>query len=143
MDREKAIQVLKRCEAESHCNHYKQHYCCIGCGQREALNLAIEALQEPKPVCEDAISRQDAIEALDHIHIPTQAQREYAIEIFEKIPPVEPKRPNGEWVDRIFDGCLKKECDQCGEMIDAYIFRQNRYNFCPNCGADCRGEGND
>lgn len=98
---------------------------------------------EPKPVCEDAISRQDAIEALDHIHIPTQAQREYAIEIFEKIPPVEPKRPNGEWVDRIFDGCLKKECDQCGEMIDAYIFRQNRYNFCPNCGADCRGEGND
>lgn len=47
MDREKAIQVLKRCEAESHCEHYKRHYCCIGCGQREALDLAIEALQEP------------------------------------------------------------------------------------------------
>jgi len=46
MNRQKAIQMLKRCEAESYCNHYKQHHCCIGCGQREALDLAIEALQE-------------------------------------------------------------------------------------------------
>ena len=23
--------MLKRCEAEPHCSHYKQHYCCIGC----------------------------------------------------------------------------------------------------------------
>ena len=45
MDREKAIQILKRCEAESYCSHYKRHYCCIGCGQREALDLAIEALK--------------------------------------------------------------------------------------------------
>lgn len=42
----------------------------------------------------DLISRQAAIEALlDHVNIPTQAQREYAVEIFENIPPVEPKPP--------------------------------------------------
>ena len=41
------IQILKRCEAESYCSHYKQKYNCIGCGQREALDLAIEALKEP------------------------------------------------------------------------------------------------
>ena len=45
MDREKAVQMLKRCEAESYCSHYKQHHCCIGCGQREALDVAIEALE--------------------------------------------------------------------------------------------------
>lgn len=50
------------------------------------------------------------------------------------------ERPEGEWKDRIFDGCLERECDQCGEMIDAYIFRQNRYNYCPNCGADMKGD---
>lgn len=54
MDREKAIQILKRCEAESHCEHYKRHYCCIGCGQRGALDLAIEALKQTEIVrCKD------------------------------------------------------------------------------------------
>ena len=54
MDKGKAIQILKRCEAESHCEHYKRHYCCIGCGQRDALDLAIEALKQAEIVrCKD------------------------------------------------------------------------------------------
>lgn len=54
MDREKAIQILERCEAESYCNHYKQRRCCIGCGQRDALDLAIEALKQTEIVrCKD------------------------------------------------------------------------------------------
>lgn len=87
--------------------------------QHEALDLAIEALRgdfhcpkcgtivrddrqchdlvyrgEAEVTDTDLISRQAAIEALlDHVNIPTQAQREYAVEIFENIPPVEPKPP--------------------------------------------------
>lgn len=54
MDREKAIKVLKRCEAEPYCSHYKRHFCCIGCGQRDALDLAIEALKQTEIVrCKD------------------------------------------------------------------------------------------
>ena len=46
MDREKAIQILTRCEAEPYCAHYKERFCCVGCGQRDALDIAIEALGE-------------------------------------------------------------------------------------------------
>ena len=102
---------------------------------------------EPKPVCEDAISRQDAIEALEHINIPTQAQREYAIEILENIPPVEPDWPKGEWVEYIDDmnGARYGRCTSCNKSTlnaVSYDLDGQRYimDFCPNCGADCRGE---
>lgn len=59
MDRHEAIKLLKRCEAESHCGHYKQRLCCKGCNQREALNMAIEALSEPSIVrCKDCRYRE-------------------------------------------------------------------------------------
>lgn len=162
-----------------------------------------EIRTETHGVCLDCISRQDAIEALEHIHIPTQAQREYAVEIFDKIPPVTPtdqtikeimdfiggmnmvdeisneaytkisvfvddgtptervtetmivdgmeteidplsyevgythgqfsERLKGEWIDTS-EGTFCSECD----------FKTNEYyNYCPNCNADMRGEGND
>jgi len=54
-----------------------------------------------------------------------------------KLPSAEPKR--GEWV---LKGHLW-ECDQCGCRVN----RKNplkgnlwNYNFCPNCGADVRGD---
>ena len=40
-------------------------------------------------------------------------------------------RPRGEWIE---DGAIEK-CNQCGEQK-----RFPHWNFCPNCGADMRGE---
>ena len=64
----------------------------------------------------------------------------------------EPERPKGRWI-------LKKEwhggrwhkwyeCSRCGEkddnyeMYEAMPFAGGLSNFCPNCGADMRGESN-
>ena len=53
---------------------------------------------EPEPVCEDCISRQDVMEALDRIgSLDTEADREYAKGIFDNIPPTTPTERTG-WI---------------------------------------------
>lgn len=40
----------------------------------------------------------------------------------------------GEWIDRGKDMTIRWQCSECGRR-DTHI-----YNFCPNCGADMRGD---
>ena len=50
-------------------------------------------------------------------------------------PTIEPERKRGKWIDRSggIEGAWNY-CSVCGEQaIDLY-------DFCPNCGADMRGE---
>ena len=59
-----------------------------------------------------------------------------------KIPTVD--RPHGEWIEQSDNyGDPYYECSVCE---DAFITlegtpKENHYNFCPNCGADMRKEG--
>lgn len=59
------------------------------------------------------------------------------LEIIERQPTIEPERKKGKWqriVVNKYASYLYK-CDKCGERS----FRDS--NFCPNCGADMRQEG--
>ena len=54
-------------------------------------------------------------------------------------------RPKGRWVDH----CVRDwRCSECGEKankirnVDGYCY-DDKPNFCPNCGADMRGDGED
>ena len=53
------------------------------------------------------------------------------------------ERPKGEWktVEGI-DGDEYYECSNCGEpwVLTAGTPKDNNMNFCPNCGADMRGD---
>ena len=57
------------------------------------------------------------------------------IEYIDELPPVQPERPKGEWIHQ--SKFSRIECDKCGK-----VFRNTfaPKNFCPNCGADMRGE---
>ena len=57
------------------------------------------------------------------------------IEYIDELPSAEPERPTGEWIHQ--SKFSRVECDQCGK-----VFRNTfaPKNFCPNCGADMRGE---
>lgn len=67
--------------------------------------------------------------------------------ILEKIdeqPTIEPDRPRGEWID-LSDGWQEGtfRCSSC-QMEFVLIEgtpEDNEYNFCPNCGASMRKEG--
>ena len=66
-----------------------------------------------------------------------------AISVIAEFPSVEPERKKGKWIeqDDSWDG-VYYECSVCKEaytLIDGTP-SDNNYNFCPNCGADMRGE---
>lgn len=48
---------------------------------------------------------------------------------------IEPERRKGKWITQQFGSWA--ECSECHELYDIPIAISN---FCPNCGADMRGE---
>ena len=92
-------------------------------------NINAESAENPqdRPIDGDLISRQMAIDALDCIN--------GVEEVLKSLPSVQPKR--GKWI--IMDaGFPVPKCSVCGEK--ANMRKRSYYNFCPNCGADMRGE---
>ena len=59
-------------------------------------------------------------------------------------PTIKPERKIGHWVALDDDYPEDYECDACGFVSEASFGvgggDSNLYNFCPNCGADMRGD---
>ena len=93
---------------------------------------------------DDVISRQAAIDAIDDIESEVADgfgfQYEKWRKHFAELPPAEPKR--GKWIDEIIPndsgGLPVIVCDQCNTFFPLQF--GDGHNFCPNCGADMRGE---
>lgn len=95
-------------------------------------------------VSSDCIYRQQALEAIRNIKAITgtfddeillidkaQAQTELMM-----LPSAQPERNKGKWIDSR-DVCWL--CSECGKWLDV-LQGDVDMNFCPNCGADMRGE---
>lgn len=111
---------------------------------------------------DDLISRQAAIDALDVLcqehrykipgKIETYSQYNEAWQdaldraegaIFN-LPSAKPERKTGEWVldsDKSVSGSRPYRCSKCRwfTWMSQYT-KDNHFNFCPNCGADMRGD---
>ena len=95
-----------------------------------------------QPTCNqlatDCISRQAAIHIASGYCHPTNIAKELA-----KLPSVQPKRMRGKWID-VNDGKWNTievlKCSVCGE-IDNRMYKTDK--FCPNCGANMRGDEDD
>lgn len=100
----------------------------------------------------DLISRQAAINALDRIgSLDTDADRRYGRQALEALPSAQPERKTGRWYKP--QGYPRDSyrfiCDNCHDV--AYFVTGNNgkknksdnpkcgYRYCPNCGADMRG----
>ena len=96
---------------------------------------------------DDLISRQAAIDALHNEivrrRIDEDTNDDGALDEFDteailrRLPSEQPMRMKGKWIDKSggIEGAWNY-CSVCGEQaIDLY-------DFCPNCGADMRGEQN-
>jgi hypothetical protein len=95
----------------------------------------------------DLISRQAAVDiapklivTLDGYEMHNQAVANYCVEITQ-LPPAQPERIRGRWIsaDAIFGG-VPFYCSECGENTRDTVMGKPRWNFCPNCGAEMRGE---
>lgn len=97
---------------------------------------AIIGEEEQQP-CEDCVSRAElnALYAENRPYLATRVS-EFGDKL-EKLPSVQPVRSKGYWIERTFPYMIHDyKCSECGETIEAIA----KSNFCPNCGADMRGE---
>ena len=107
----------------------------------------------------DVISRQAAIEAIDKIFPADPMRNDYtqgitcgaalAEEYIKQLPSAQPQRKRGKWIygeDNPGTGRDGWFCSKCGHFelwdysADMKSAELNLPNYCPNCGADMRGE---
>ena len=131
MSREEAIKELTELLPEEFLAEYS-----------EAIRMAIEALEQ-KP-CGDCISRDAVMHILDEVGGDFDSPREavvpidYIADMVSELPFVTAQPKMGRWVKTIGENGVTSalRCSECG-------FEDNRYelfNYCPECGADMRGE---
>lgn len=125
--------------------YFKRHidlYCVTGIC-REAEEMAIKALeQEP---CEDAISRQAALEALEQEEplvwcdgadeIAAHNQWSSDVDTVKNMPSVQPKPKTGHWIKM----SVGYGCSECTLATNDY--GKNMYRYCPNCFTKMESEG--
>ena len=128
----------------------KCSYCTSFIGEESVLSWIDKAPTiEPSG---DLINRAEAIEAVESLpNTPNGFSDTYdkacIIELLKDIPSVD--RPKGEWLDEDGDKVEIDDngitecscwCSVCGEWLVASDEYPTKGNFCPNCGADMRGE---
>lgn len=84
---------------------------------------------------DDTISRQAAIDCISY-------DEEYTEDCIRALPFVQPKRKTGYWIKV---AGMNERCSSCNHYfpLSYFIGRPFEINFCPNCGADMRGDAND
>lgn len=99
--------------------------------------------RKERRMSDDSISRQQAIDEINKLEYPSSLVD--VKRIIVKLPSAEPK--TGEWIKAT--GMMPPEfhghhcCSECGNfanMEPPFGSRENLSKFCPNCGADMRGE---
>lgn len=100
----------------------------------------------------DCISRQAAIDAIctegtrleRNGTVAMVEIKQWCVGILEALPSAQPERKTGHWIKTARWGRVYY-CNQCRNYLDFDGVNAGRgsTNFCPNCGADMRGEQND
>lgn len=88
----------------------------------EALDIAIVELEQE--LCEDCISRKQALAEIDRTVLCYTHQ---ARQIIENLPSIQPKPKTGHWIED--ENEMEVRCSECAEEND------NCSKYCPNCGA--------
>ena len=125
--------------------------------QRDALDMAIDALQENESIARSVneaseLSREDAIEKVKDMRdfiIKYHSPNEVFVSRMNKAIKVLSARPHGEWIFRPYADYNPTMgdivCSKCDivyfEGVPESRIKFKLYNFCPNCGADMRKEG--
>lgn len=103
----------------------------------------------------DTISRQAAIDEIKNYcengcdiaedNWCPGCQREQFIELLKALPTIQPERKRGEWLpdnNNAYEMRFVCSCCKESEVVPTIGFTKYKplWDFCPNCGADMRGE---
>ena len=88
----------------------------------------------------DANAMMKRLKAWDTNDAIDKALYNFALSRVLEAPTVVPERKTGKWINRslniLYPEWERYTCSVCGKHSD-------NYDYCPNCGADMRGEQND
>ena len=114
----------------------------------DALNIAIDALKAQlfsEDATSDTISRQAALDIFDDYNVSVENGELEAYSRDRKrmceLPSAQPERKKGRWLADNRPGGGFWVCSCCKFPSEAFAANV-LYKFCPNCGADMRGEQN-
>ena len=135
MTKEEAIRWLISVKEEV--DEYEVTMIYVSDKEADALGMAIEALQE----------ETIPLSVADKIGEEREQLQEKVAELQEKIA----DRPHGEWIFEEIDEYKRTYCSVCGAAAPFVCVSDDHYGrrphgevrktkFCPNCGADMRGE---
>lgn len=97
----------------------------------------------PLAECDDAVSRQAVLKINENHNgkMPNHINFEIWNEI-KALPPVLPKREQGEWCKQNDDYFDWYECSECGYGSEGEMQYSSEHDvrtkYCPNCGAEMR-----
>ena len=100
----------------------------------------------------DLIQRQDAANLLYKMLADDYVDGYAYLEQLRLLPSAEPERKKGKWIDEKINSYTSRTyCSECGSSAP-FVYESDDYygnhahgetaktKFCPNCGADMRGE---
>lgn len=147
MTNEQAINCVKRIR------YYMEGGECWTDAEFIAMDMAIKALEQPEP-CEDAVSRQAAIDALcksecgwNNVECRHKDGTDFCVtcdnvKIIKSLPSIQPERIKGHWI-AITSWNNTYKCSVCGRLLVNITDGKNKvaknYPYC-HCGADNRGK---
>ena len=104
-------------------------------------NYAKGGINDGDRGADDLISRQAAIDAIQTINSEGDSLINSVLGIIElkiiDLPSAQPER-RGRWIQHHGEDFGRCSCCACPEEVYGYV--KVHWNFCPNCGADMRGE---
>lgn len=95
----------------------------------------------------DGDALADVLTAISSIKVDTGRSEEWAVTVnaarqaIAQMPTIEPKK--GKWIKHSIGHEHTPwgfDCSECGEWLVVGEEIVKKYNYCPNCGADMRGE---
>lgn len=86
---------------------------------------------------DDLISRQAVLDFIDSMRELVENGRRMILQA-DTLPPAERKK--GEWLEHYSHEDGERDGVECSKCRTHYYFGGQLMNFCPNCGAEMRGE---
>ena len=150
MSNQEAIALLRNLEDSL------DSYCELNEEGKTAFRMAIEALSCSEfPNSSDTIYRQAAINVADAVWSVTGDKNVAKVwDQIKDLPSAQPERKKGIWQEITEGDCSGYDptlagyddpvvgyvCSCCRYGYEKEVMGDTLFNFCPNCGADMRGE---